>query len=494
MSSAHGLRKRWIVVVGALAFAGGAAFLGLRKREASPLLRLSAKDLHMVESPISIPGLEPGYPKNPSFSPMLSADDDSIFGSLRTPLNIDPRLADAIEALRENKRVHIKSTNLEYGPTVEFWADGRGNSRLVKEEGNDPATVGRSELVQIGEMLYVTDSGTPSTPLPKERFALKQPHFDVAVRGDVSFLNAILQGNPTFVEETSEGVAFETASGRVVVLNSDDRFVSASAPGKRVSFLDTANISVRIPNWTSNELTPRAIKVPDWEAILEKKPDLEKSLVPFLDIEKSTEPPDSVVRSQCGFPLYNPPGIAADFASEDDTLWCQINLAEVPDSLRVPDLPTTGLLQFRNDLFSGQVRYVELDSSVTSLPTDVVTIRSVDSIAPMVKGRIRLVKAFGFVDPDPFFRVTPREFRYVSSEVRRQSDEALRKILATRLGAPVRYKFDTMGGKLEGNGETPKGFTRLFSISDDVGYAYWHVPTESLKTLDFSKVEAGWTD
>jgi hypothetical protein len=73
-------------------------------------------------------------------------------------------------------------------------------------------------------------------------------------------------------------------------------------------------------------------------------------------------------------------------------------------------------------------------------------------------------------DPDLVTALTRRGVNYVANDV------------------------DLMGGHWDANGATPDGFTRLFMITDDVGYAYWHIPTTDLAAARFDRVVGGWTD
>jgi Domain of unknown function (DUF1963) len=250
--------------------------------------------------------------------------------------------------------------------------------------------------------------------------------------------------------------------------------------------------SIEVPTWAS-----ASTGIPmTWDEILPQgKPDWTEPVVRITQVKQSS---DNILGSQCGSPPFTPETLPSGKQTlpTGAAFRCQINLADVPQTI---GLPASGLLQFFtvNEFESGFVRYFpEIDASThnatralnvaidemlepTSLSfTAAQTATSYDDVRTRAPRSLRFLRGpngYPLInsvenDPDLVTALTRRGVNYVANDV------------------------DLMGGHWDANGATPDGFTRLFMITDDVGYAYWHIPTTDLAAARFDRVVGGWTD
>jgi Domain of unknown function (DUF1963) len=283
------------------------------------------------------------------------------------------------------------------------------------------------------------------------------------------------------VADGSHLTSFETTS----LQNQTSKVTYEFAPSVRWKSIDA-------PTWAAT-----SIRIPmTWdEALPPGKPDWTEPVVLVTQVRHSSR---SVGSSQCGSPPFTPD----PFPSEVPTLpvgaafRCQINLADVPSTI---GLPVRGLLQFFtvNEYESGFVRYFPEITASTHNNTRALNISIDEAIQPT---SLTFTSAETANGSQAVRNNAPRTRRFLRHPNGfplanwLESDPDLVGALAKRGVNYAANDVDMMGGQWGANGATPEGYTRLFMISDDVGYAYWHIPTADLATARFDRVVGGWTD
>lgn len=310
------------------------------------------------------------------------------------------------------------------------------------------------------------------------------------------------EGSAYLAPADSNGLAWR------IVIDGSGAIRSLSHPSEgRFDFsLGSSPGTVEVPEWWSpavravrpgepNELASPAATTVDWTAMLDANAGFLASLETHIGVDRITGvKPQSLLASHCRSEPYMPATMVLPAGA---VFLCQVNLADVPRGV-IADLPERGLLQFFSlPDFGGHVRFVDLDlhdgadhdrnlaAAAIGAPDD----------AFLDPELLTFKRVYEMPSNHPFLGALGRAQRYLGDlAVYSPYLAGLPEALAARGIVVADLSEDSMGLARSGNGETPKGFTNLLTIDDNVGYYYWHIPSEDLAVKRFDRAEGSWTD
>jgi Domain of unknown function (DUF1963) len=418
-------------------------------------------------------------------------------------IDLPRALRDSLERLESAKRIEVSWNEQTARATLQQTDDSFRLTTISLKDPKAPANV----VTVVDKVAYIEDHGEDFS-LPRARFQLPVDRDFVLSVNNVwwkalgtSYRNRRFQvsaipGGAAIVETKAitnhEPIRYTVADGSYLT-----SFATTSLPYQisKVTYEFATSFrwkSIDPPSWA-----PASTRVPmTWDEILpQEKPDWIEPVVRVKQVKQSS---DNVLGSQCGSTPFTPETLPAgmQLLPTGAAFRCQINLADVP---QIIGLPASGLLEFFtvNEFESGFVRYFpEIDASAhndtralnisidktfepTSLSfTAAETTKSFEDVREKAPRSLRFLRG-------------PNGYPLINSV---ESDPDLVTALTRRGVNYVANAANTMGGHWDANGATPPGYTRLFMITDDVGYAYWHIPSADLAAARFDRVVGGWTD
>jgi hypothetical protein len=434
----------------------------------------------------------------PSFVPPQAGDRQIVDGF---GLPDAPRaLRESIEFLNATDRVEVT------------WRDGESQLtllqigsafRLTTVSSNEPHAPGNSVTV-IDGTAFVEDRGVDfEQPLahftvPVDDFFLQVGRswwFELRnVRSIAEFNTVAVHGGAVFTE-VDEGRSDRPESLSRFVVTDDNRLTSFRVHEMNFELAIPAGAtSLNVPGWARTFKNPPMT----WDETLpRRRPDW---IEPVVSVSKVPDPatPSDPLASHCGFVPFTPSELPTGMSPlpAGAAFRCQVNLTDVPRSL---GLPSQGLLQFFtvNEFASGIVRYFP-DPVAGRHEATLAAAVPISKFVDRVGLRFAAAETARWRD---LLSQTPRSLRFRRGPdgmpliYAIDDDPELIDALAKRgVTDYVVNSENMMGGHWDANGGTDKDQTRLFMIGDDVGYAYWYIPTTDIAVPRFDRVTGGWTD
>jgi Domain of unknown function (DUF1963) len=411
-------------------------------------------------------------------------------------------LRDSLERLDSAKRIEVTWNEQTARATLQQTKDSFRLTTVSLKDPKAPVNV----VTVVDRVAYIEDHG--------EDFSLPLARFQLPVGSDFglpvnnlwwkdlrtshrhrSFRISAISGGAAIVEtktitDHTEPIRYIVDNGRRLT-----SFQTSQYDTNKLTYEFATSIqwkSIDPPTWAT---APKNVPM-KWDEVLPQgRPEW---IEPVVRVTQTRQTKDNVLGSRCGSPPFTsevlPAGMPKLPAGAE--FRCQINLADVPSTI---GLPKSGLLQFFtvNEFESGLVRYFpKIDASAHN-NTRALNISIDDSIRPTTLEftAVETAKNYGEARAK-----APRSLRFLRDQYGSplinsfESDPEFVTALAKRGVNYVANDVDMMGGRWDANGATPDGFTRLFMITDDVGYAYWHIPAADLAAARFDRVVGGWTD
>jgi hypothetical protein len=415
-------------------------------------------------------------------------------------------LRDSLKRLESAKRIEVTWSEPRAKATLQ---QAEGSFRLTTVSLTDP-TAPANVITVVENVAYIEDHGDAFS-LPVARFQLPVDRNFILSVSNVwwkalaasyrykTFRVSVIPGGAAITEiNTGTGrkpTRYTVADGSYLTSFEISDPSDISNQRSKITYEFATSVrwkSIEAPAWAA---TPTRAPMTWDEALPQGEPGW---IVPVVLVTKVDPTSGRVEGSQCGSPPFTPNPLPNGVPTLPTgvVFRCQINLADVPSTI---GFPSSGLLQFftADDYTSSYVRHLrEIDASTHSV-TQAIDIPIEQAIQPTALAFVAAHTADSWVNIQ---ENAPRPLRYLRHPSGYplwnsiESDPDFLSAMARRGVNYVANDVNLMGGRWDANGATPEGYTRLFMIPDDVGYAYWHIPTADLATGRFDRVVGGWTD